>query len=212
MKKVFTITLLLLVVVSSFALKTVQQPILSYLSPFVVEKTSYEANGIVEKVVLGVYGRGYAVISYDDNEVQVPLIWSRYPDVKAGTEVYFKGIKATALVPISLETNGYKIILRPIGNVENSGVHVLETKVKSIEISRNAITVVLTDSQGKEYKIPGALMPIWKTLKVGDDVKINVIKTNVNTVQSITIDGKTYSLGNAMKKEESGKDVYRRKE
>ncbi len=199
MKKTLGVVLVLLLVVSTFAAKTVEQPILNYLSPFVIEKTEYEATGVIDQVVLGVYGRGYATVSYGDGEkVRIPLLWNQYSDVKSGTEVNFKGIKATILVPTSAEVNGYKIVLRPIKNTDKLEVQTLETKVKNIEISRNTVTVVLTDSQNKEYRIPGSLMPIWRTLKTGDTVKINTIKRNVNTVQSITINGKTYNLDYAL--------------
>jgi len=200
MKKTFSVVLMMLLVVSIFAAKTTTQPILSYISPFVIEKTEYEATGVIEQVVLGVYGRGYATVSYGDGErVKIPFVWNRYSDVKIGTEVSFKGIKATILVPTSVEVNGYKIVLKPVKNADNVETQILETKVKSIEISRNAITIVLTDSQNKEYKIPGSLIPIWKTLKVGDTVELNTIKQNISAVQSITIDGKTYNLSNALR-------------
>ncbi|HON04530.1 MAG TPA: hypothetical protein PK065_06640 [Fervidobacterium sp.] len=199
MKKTFSVVLMMLLVVSIFAAKTTTQPILSYISPFVIEKTEYEATGVIEQVVLGVYGRGYATVSYGDGEkVKIPFIWNRYSDVKIGTEVSFKGIKATILVPTSVEVNGYKIVLRPVKNSDNVKMQILETKVKSVEVSRNAVTIALTDSQNKEYRIPGSLMPIWKTLKVGDIVKLNTIKRNINAVQSITIDGKTYNLSYAI--------------
>ena len=105
MKKTLGVVLVLLLVVSTFAAKTVEQPILNYLSPFVIEKTEYEATGVIEQVVLGVYGRGYATVSYGDGEkVKIPFIWNRYSDVKIGTEVSFKGIKATILVPTSVKS------------------------------------------------------------------------------------------------------------
>jgi len=201
MKKTLSIVLVILLVVSSFAAKTAAtaQPILQYLSPFVIEKTEYEASGVINEVVFSVSGRGYATVSYGDgNEVKIPLVWNRYSDLKSGMEVNFKGIKATILVPTSIEVNGYKIVLRPVKNSDNVKMQILETKVKSVEVSRNAVTIALTDSQNKEYRIPGSLMPIWKTLKVGDIVKLNTIKRNINAVQSITIDGKTYNLSYAI--------------
>lgn len=204
MKKTLSIVLVILLVVSSFAAKptatVTAQPMLKYLSPFVIEKTEYEASGVINEVVFGVYGRGYATVSYGDgNEVKIPLVWNRYSDLKSGMGVNFKGIKATILVPTSFEVNGYKIVLRPVKNADNVKMQILETKVKSVEVSRNAITIVLTDSQNKEYKIPGSLIPIWKTLKVGDTVELNTIKRNISAVQSITIDGKTYNLSNALR-------------
>lgn len=210
MKKTLSAVLVVLLVVSTFAAKTVEQPILNYLSPFVIEKTEYEVTGVIDQVVLDIYGRGYATVSYGDGEkVKIPFTWNQYSDVKSGTEVKFKGIKETIIVPTSAEINGYKLVFRPVKNTDKLEVQTLETKVKNIEISRNTVTVVLTDSQNKEYRIPGSLIPIWRTLKVGDTVKINTIKRNVNTVQSITINGKTYKLSNV--REFSNLNIYGKK-
>jgi len=65
MKKTLSIVLVILLVVSSFAAKTAAtaQPILQYLSPFVIEKTEYEASGVINEVVFSVSGRGYATVS-----------------------------------------------------------------------------------------------------------------------------------------------------
>lgn len=191
MKRMLSVLLIAIPLVLSLA----NQDVLTTLGTILtIEKTTFELSGQVKEVVMGLRGNGYVTITTEDTEVRVPLSFANPTAVKIGSNVVVKGIKTTFVAPIYVETSGYKIQLRRKPLRDDLDYTTLSFKIKKIEVTKTTATIVLTDEQGKELKIPAQIIPIWKNLKAGDDFKITGVKRIVNLPESIVIDGVSYKL------------------
>jgi hypothetical protein len=191
MRKNIVLTVLFIVNILIFAgIQTNQNTL---LSNFILEKTPFEVSGTVKEVVVSPRGFGYTLVTTDSGELKVPAVGQLISLLKSGTKVSVKGTKVTAFIPISLEADGYKVILKKRLPEDTEKVEI-SVKVKKIEIGRNYVNVVLVDEQGKDLTIPAALIPFWKNLKEGDEAKITGFKKTFELKESITVDGKTYML------------------
>ena len=191
MKRVLSVLLIVIPLVLSLA----NPDVLSTLSTILtIEKESFEISGQVKEVVMGLRGNGYVTITTEGTEVRVPLSFANPTAVKIGSNAVVKGIKTTFVAPIYVEASGYKIQLRRKPLRDDLDYTTLSFKIKKIEVTKTTATIVLTDEQGKELKIPAQIIPIWKNLKAGDDFKITGVKRTVNIPESIAIDGVSYKL------------------
>ena len=191
MKRVLSVLLIVIPLVLSLANPNVFTTLSNILT---IEKTTFELSGQVKEVVMGLRGNGYVTITTEDTEVRVPLSFANPTAVKIGSKVIVKGTKTTFLAPFYIEVSGYKIQLRRKPLRDDIDYTTLSFKIKKIEVTKTTATIVLTDEQGKELKIPAQIIPIWKNLKAGDDFKITGVKRIVNLPESIVIDGVSYKL------------------
>ncbi|QIV78209.1 hypothetical protein QQE94_03645 [Fervidobacterium pennivorans subsp. shakshaketiis] len=185
---------LLFVLLTSFVVFSAAQPqVESLLNTFILEKVPFEITGTVKEVVYRPGGFGYLVLTTDETEVKVPVAGKLSLVVKPDEKVTVKGSKITAFIPTSLETNGYRLVFR---NRIPKDVQLteLKAKIKSIEVGRNYANIVILDENNKEYKFPANFVPFWRNLKEGDEVKISGFNRTFEIKESITVDGKTYTL------------------
>lgn len=198
MKRVLSVLLIVIPLVLSLASPNVFTTLSDILT---IEKTTFELSGQVKEVVMGLRGNGYVTITTEDTEVRVPLSFANPTAVKIGSTAVVKGIKTTFVAPIYIEASGYKIQLRRKPLRDDLDYTTLSFKIKKIEVTKTTATIVLTDEQGKELKIPAQIIPVWKNLKPGDDFKITGVKRSINVPESIVIDGITYKLSQQTNKQ-----------
>lgn len=160
-----------------------------------LEEEEFQIIGKVKEVVMGLRGNGYILLVNDQEEVRIPLSFANPTNVKVGTQVTVSGKTKTFLIPVYLESAGYKVHLRRAKiSAEDVEMTTLSCKITKIEVSKMGAYIFITDGSGTEYKIPAQFIPVWKNLQVGDDFKIIGIQRTVNIPESITIEGKTYKL------------------
>ncbi|MGQ9856786.1 MAG: hypothetical protein ACUVQF_08620 [Fervidobacterium sp.] len=192
MKRYFALVLIAIVTVISLgSVRPFQMQ--DYLKDFILDKTPYEISGTVKEIVVGPRGSGYVILTTEATEVKLPGMLLNLSTLKVGTKIDIKGTRYIVLVPTSLETDGYKLMFRrnvPQG-VETVAVN---ATIKSIEITKTAVNIVIVDESKKEYRLPAAVVPFWKNLKEGMKVTLNGVKRTVEVKESITVDGKTYKL------------------
>lgn len=198
MKRVLSVLLIVIPLVLSLANPNVFTTLSNILT---IEKTTFELSGQVKEVVMGLRGSGYVTITTEDTEVKVPLSFANPTAVKIGSNVVVKGIKTTFVAPIYVEASGYKIQLRRKSIRDGLEYTTLSFKIKRVEVTKTTATIVLTDEQGKELKIPAQIIPVWKNLKPGDDFKVTGVKRSINVPESIVIDGITYKLSQQTNKQ-----------
>lgn len=198
MKRVLSVLLIVIPLVLSLASPNVFTTLSDILT---IEKTTFELSGQVKEVVMGLRGNGYVTITTEDTEVRVPLSFANPTAVKIGSNAVVKGIKTTFVAPIYIEASGYKIQLRRKSIRDGLEYTTLSFKIKRVEVTKTTATIVLTDEQGKELKIPAQIIPVWKNLKPGDDFKITGVKRSINVPESIVIDGITYKLSQQTNKQ-----------
>lgn len=165
------------------------------LKMLTLEEKDMQISGQVKEVVMGLRGNGYIVLVSDDKEIKVPLAFDNPTRLKVGARVTVTGKTKTFLVPISMESEGYKVQLRFLKPLkEDVETTTLVFKVSKFEITKSGVYIVIADENKKEYRIPAQIFPVWKNLKVGNEFKITGITKTLNIPESITIDGVRYKL------------------
>lgn len=191
MRRVLSLLVILAGALMIFA--ATQPKALGMLENFILEKTPFEVTGTIKEVVYRPAGFGYIVVSTEATEVKIPFTGNLGALLKPEEKLVLKGSKITAFVPLSLEAKGYKLVFR---NIVPKNVQLTEVKakIKKILVSRTSVEILIVDENSKEYKLPASVVPFWKSLKEGDDVKITGFTRTFEVNESITIGGKTYLL------------------
>ncbi len=192
MRKLLSILILTYILVIGFSIATPSKPFEPFKSILTLEESQFEISGDVKEVVMNLRGSGYMIVSTGEENIRIPLSFANPTLVKTGEKVTVKGKKLTFLVPLYIETGGYKIQIRK--QITGEDTTNIEFKIKNIEITKTSQTIVLVDSENKEYKIPAQIIPIWKNLKAGDSFKITGVKMTVNIPEELIINGKTFKI------------------
>ncbi|MCX7653300.1 MAG: hypothetical protein N2Z58_01265 [Fervidobacterium sp.] len=191
MRKVLGVLFTVVPLVLSLA---IQGSFASLSNILTLEKSSFELSGQVKEVVMGLKGNGYVTVTSEGTDVRIPLSFANPTAVKVGSSISVKGTKTTFVVPIYIETSGYRIQLRLKPIRDTLEYVTLSFKIKKIEISKTDATLILADDKGKEIKLPAQVIPVWRNLKVGDDFKITGVKRTSIVPESIVIDGVKYKF------------------
>ncbi|HOJ93638.1 MAG TPA: hypothetical protein PK390_00220 [Fervidobacterium nodosum] len=192
MKKLLSTLFLITILILGFSITTLSKPFEPLKSILTLEESQFEISGDIKEVVMNFRGNGYIVVSTGEEDIRVSLSFANPTAVKTGERVTVKGEKLTFLVPLYIETGGYKIQVQK--QIIGEDTISIEFEIKNIEITKTSSTIVLIDSENKEYKIPAQIIPIWKNLKAGDSFKITGVKKTVNIPTELTISGKTFKI------------------
>lgn len=185
--------LLFVLLLSLVVFSATQPQMKGFINNFILEKEPFEITGTVKEVVYRPGGFGYLVLTTEATEVKVPVAGKLSLVVKPEEKVTIKGSKITVFIPTSLEVKGYRLVFR--NKVpKDAQLTDFEAKIKKIEIGKNYANIVILDKNNKEYKFPVGLVPFWRNLKEGDEVNISGFKRTFEIKESITVDGKTYTL------------------